>query len=236
MTHGLSADHRMFCHQVEYYSKDYTVITWDVPMHGESRPYTDFSYPRATEELKTILDGEGIEKIILMGHSMGGYVCQEFAIQHPKYIEAFIAIGTTPFGHCYYSKSDRWWLKNTESIMHMYPHKLLVKSISKASTRTKEAYQNMLEMVSPYEKNELCRLIGIAYSDVFCRSEPNRFDFPVLLVVGKYDKTGKVKQYCRAWAEQEGYPLVWIDAAAHCCHVDNPQAFHQAVDAFLEKV
>ena len=43
-THGLTADHTMFAKQAAYFSKKYTTIFWDVPMHGLSRPYKNFSY------------------------------------------------------------------------------------------------------------------------------------------------------------------------------------------------
>lgn len=43
-THGLTANHSMFEKQTEYFKQKYTVITWDVPLHGRSRPYSDFTY------------------------------------------------------------------------------------------------------------------------------------------------------------------------------------------------
>lgn len=62
-THGLTANHIMFEKQVEYFSSKYTIITWDVPLHGESRPYNDFSYKNTALELKTILDFENIKRL-----------------------------------------------------------------------------------------------------------------------------------------------------------------------------
>ncbi|HHU83443.1 MAG TPA: alpha/beta hydrolase, partial [Firmicutes bacterium] len=97
-THGLTANHMMFEKQVDYFSDDYTVITWDVPLQGESRPYKDFSYKNCATELKEILDTENISQVILVGMSMGGYPSQEFAVQYPDRVIAFIALDTTPFG------------------------------------------------------------------------------------------------------------------------------------------
>ena len=34
----------MFEKQIEYFKNEYIVIAWDVPMHGLSVPYNDFSY------------------------------------------------------------------------------------------------------------------------------------------------------------------------------------------------
>ena len=49
--HGMTADHTMFDKQVEYFKKEYKIITWDIPLHGESRPYEYFSYYNVVEEI-----------------------------------------------------------------------------------------------------------------------------------------------------------------------------------------
>ena len=75
-THGLTADHTMFEKQIKYFQKEYTVIVWDVPMHGLSIPYKDFSYENTAKDLNSILHQERIEKVSLFGKSMGGYPSQ----------------------------------------------------------------------------------------------------------------------------------------------------------------
>ncbi|WP_315119140.1 alpha/beta hydrolase [uncultured Clostridium sp.] len=230
---GLTADHRMFEKQVEYFQADYTVISWDIPLHGKSRPYNSFTYENAAYELKSILDNEFLKSAILIGQSMGGYVCQEFAIQYPEMVDAFIGIGTTPFGLSYYSKSDRWWLRQVEPMAKWYPYNFLVKTIAKSATRTKYAYSNMMLMLSSYSKEELCRLIGIAYGDIFYRKEVVHFNFPVLLLVGEFDKTGKVIHYNKKWQEREKYLLKFISNAAHNANVDNFEEVNKVIANFL---
>ena len=72
-THGLTADHTMYKKQIEYFKKEYTVLVWDVPMHGLSTPYKNFSYENTAMDLNSILRQECIEKVSLVGMSMGGY-------------------------------------------------------------------------------------------------------------------------------------------------------------------
>ena len=55
-THGLTANHSMFEKQVEYFRSACTLITWDVPLHGISRPYRDFSYGHCAQDLNEILE------------------------------------------------------------------------------------------------------------------------------------------------------------------------------------
>ena len=65
--HGLTADHRMFAKQTEAFSPEYTVIAWDAPAHGKSRPYRDFTYAHLAAELSQILTAETIRKVVLIG-------------------------------------------------------------------------------------------------------------------------------------------------------------------------
>ena len=120
-THGLTANHSMFEKQIEFFTRNYTVITWDVPLHGLSRPYYNFSYEQSAIELNNILVVENISKVILVGMSMGGYPSQMFASIFPEKVEGFIALDTTPFGLKYYSKSDLWWLKQVKPIAKLFP-------------------------------------------------------------------------------------------------------------------
>lgn len=51
--HGLTANHRLFDGQLEYFKQRYTVIVWDVPLHGFSVCYRNFN---CAEELRLLLD------------------------------------------------------------------------------------------------------------------------------------------------------------------------------------
>lgn len=232
-THGLTANHTMFEKQVEYFSNEYTVITWDVPLHGNSRPYTEFSYENTAIELKTILDVENIQQVILVGMSMGGYPSQEFAIHYPNRVIAFIALDTTPLGLCYYSALDRWCLKHVKPIAKLFTDKMLRNSMAKSVSKTQYAYETMLKMLEPLSKNDIVEQMGIAYGRVFDRKESVHFDFPVLILLGEYDKTGKVKQYCQAWSKKEGYPLHIIKGAAHFSNADNYDDVNKEISSFI---
>lgn len=126
-THGLIADHTMFEKQIPYFADDYTIILWDVPMHGLSKPYRQFSYRDTAEILHSILQEENIERTFLVGMSMGGYPSQHFADRYPNMVKGFVALDTTPLGLRYYSKSDLWWLKQAAPMAKCFTTSLLKK-------------------------------------------------------------------------------------------------------------
>lgn len=235
-THGLTANHIMFEKQVNYFSDDYTVITWDVPLHGESRPYKDFSYKNCAADLKEILDTENISQVILVGMSMGGYPSQEFAVQYPDRVMAFIAVDTTPFGLDYYSPCDRWWLKRVGTIAKWFPEIILKKSIAKSVSKTQYAYDLMLKMLESSSKADIIEQMEIAYAGFLKENKNVRFTFPVLILLGQYDRTGKVSQYCKAWSKKEGYPLHIIKRAAHFSNADNYIDVNNEIKEFIRSL
>lgn len=234
--HGLTADHTLFEKQLSYFVNRFNLFCWDAPAHGKSRPYTDFSYSLSAENLKDILEKEQIKNAVFIGQSMGGYITQTYMKQYPNVIKGFVGIDTCPFGLSYYSKSDIWWLRQIEWMSMCFPHKLLIKSIAKSCTYTETAYQNMLAALQPYSKKELCHLMGIGYAGFLEENCDLEITCPTVLLVGQYDKTGKVKQYCDAWHKKTQFALHTIPKAAHNSNFDNSEAVNQEIDIFLHNI
>lgn len=234
--HGLTADHTLFDRQIDYFVRAYTVLVWDAPAHGKSRPYAHFSYAHAADVLRDILHTEHIERCILVGQSMGGYVIQVLLKRYPQLAQAFIGIDTCPFGMSYYSNSDLWWVEQMESMCRLFPEAVLRESIARSCTRTVYAYRNMHAALSQYSKDELCRLLGAGYRQFARELCDIHIPCPVLLLVGEHDRTGKVRQYNFAWHTREGYPLHLIRRAAHNSNADNSTQCNRLIDAFVQNL
>lgn len=233
--HGMTADHTMFDQQVIHFKESYKLICLDLPCHGKSRPYDAFSYAHVACVLNKILDLESIGKVNLVGQSMGGYVCQEFANHYPTKVESFVGVDTSPFGHDYYARWERYILKSWKNVS-LFSHKRLVRSIAKSATCTEYAYDNLYRSVSTMTKEEIISIMDQGYGELLNRIETIKYNFPVLLVIGDKDKTGNVKKYNKKWASLEGYPLKIIPDASHNSNVDNYKAFNKIVDDFFSSI
>lgn len=230
--HGLTANHTMFEQQFPAFIENYNIIAWDAPAHGESRPYSDFNYENATRGLKQILDECGVQKTVLIGQSMGGFIAQGFICRYPEMVKAFVAIDSTPYGD-YYSESDMWWLRQIERISKLFTEKLLKSSMAKQNSATEIGRSNMMTMIDAYSKSELCHLMGIGYAGFLEDNKECEISCPVLLIVGERDNTGKVRSYNKEWAKNTGFPLIWIPNAAHNSNVDNPEVVNKAIMDFV---
>lgn len=235
-THGVTANHTMFEKQVEFFRGTYTLILWDVPMHGLSRPYSEFSYYRTAVELYQILKSESVRKVVLVGMSMGGYPSQHFAVLYPDMVEGFIALDTTPLGLSYYSKTDLFWLRQVAPMAKLFSEKLLKISMAKSVSKSKYSYEKMMSMLEPLTKADIIEQMRIAYEYVTKENLDADFLFPVLILVGENDSTGKVKTYCKQWSKKTGYPIHMIKGAKHFSNGDNPEQVNYEIQKFVEQL
>ncbi len=232
--HGLTADHTLFDKQIEYFRINHRLVVWDAPGHGKSRPYNEFSYANAAEDLKQVLDKEQIRKAVFIGQSMGGFVIQSFLKRYEGRVRAFIAIDSIPFGREYYSPSDRWWLNQIGWMSALYPYSMLIRAVADSSTYTGEARFNMYHALRNLTKTEITELYDRGFKDFMNENEDLVITCPTLLLVGEHDITGKVKEYNHRWHETTGFPLVIVPDAAHNSNRDNPEFVNKMIDQFLE--
>lgn len=225
-SHGLTADHTLFDKQIAFWSREYTVITWDMPLHGESRPYQDFTFSHLADDMKQILDEEQIGQAVMAGQSGGGYAVQAFALKYPARLGAFLAIGSSPFGKKYYKKSELFVTRHFSAIARLYPYNYYCKAAAKATCRTPEARDSFHDCLKKLGKQGMLTAATAVYRD-FPHYEEVNFTCPVILFVGEYDQTGYVRRYNEMWSKETGYPLLIVPNAAHNANYDNAPFFNQ---------
>ena len=201
-THGATMDHGLFRFQMEYFSHYFRAISWDVPLHGRSRPYEHFSLQDAAEELISILDAEKISIAHLVGQSMGGYISQIAAAGHPDRVHTITAVGSSPIQLSYYSALDRWLLAMTPVLLKLYPYSTLVNAIATQVAISPSSRSYALDTLQTYTKTEIAHIMGAVYRGLLQYDQAS-LPCPVLIVYGDKDKTGKVKSYCDRWAKRE---------------------------------
>jgi 3-oxoadipate enol-lactonase len=96
--HGVYFDHHLWDEQVKEIT-DRTVITLDMPLHGESREIinSDWSLNDCADMLIELVDSLHIPKVIAVGHSWGSMTILRAAHKHPEKFEA-IGLCNMPIG------------------------------------------------------------------------------------------------------------------------------------------
>ena len=233
---GLTADHTLFDKQIEYFGSTYNILVWDAPGHSASRPFElRFELKDKARWLNEILKEENIESPVFVGQSMGGYVTQAFCQYYPGTLKGCVIIDSAPIQKSYYSRFDLYFTEHSESMYRLYPWKSLLKAGSKGVAETEDGRQNMYDMMSIYNKNEYCRLVGHGYrmlTGAIKADLPYTLTCPVQLICGKKDKAGLTKKYNEKWAAKTGYPITWIENAGHNSNADRPEEINAVIEDF----
>jgi len=95
LTHGLAASGAIWSAQVPTFSARHRVVTWDLRGHGESAPNPGpCTLSDLADDLCQVLDASGTERAVVLGHSAGGVVAMQFALEHPQRAAGLVLVGT----------------------------------------------------------------------------------------------------------------------------------------------
>jgi pimeloyl-ACP methyl ester carboxylesterase len=190
LLHGFLENKKMWKDYVAFFSEKYRVITIDLLGHGESDP---LGYVHEMEDnanvINEILEHLKIEKAIILGHSMGGYVGLAFAELYPQKIQKLVLLNST-------SKEDsaEKKLNRTRAIKAVKQNYINFVSLAIANLFSENNRTRLAEEIEKAKTEALkTPLQGIIASlegmkirkDREWLLEQNRF--PVLLILGKKD-------------------------------------------------
>ena len=75
-------------------ARRFTVIAPDLLGHGQSdKPRADYSVAAYANGMRDLLSVLGIDKVTVIGHSLGGGVAMQFAYQFPQMVERLMLVG-----------------------------------------------------------------------------------------------------------------------------------------------
>eukprot|EP00051_Salpingoeca_urceolata_P007295 m.96455 g.96455 ORF g.96455 m.96455 type:complete len:248 (+) comp15191_c1_seq3:149-892(+) len=77
------------------------VYLLDLRNHGSSPHLPSVSYPDQAADLRQFAENEGLENMVLVGHSMGGKVAMAFALQHPELVSKLCVVDIAPIPYTY---------------------------------------------------------------------------------------------------------------------------------------
>lgn len=235
---GLTADHRLFDKQIEYFMGRRRVLVWDAPGHAASWPFEfSFDLMDVARWLDDILKREDIEKPIIIGQSMGGYVGQAYAQMFPEKLYGFIAIDSAPLQREYVTSVEIWLLKRMEPVYRHYPWKWLLNSGTKGVSTTEYGRKLMREIMMVYDGDQAryAKLSGHGFRMLARAMEANlpyAIPCPALLICGEADRAGSCIHYNKAWHERTGIPIVWVKRAGHNANTDAPETVNRAIEGF----
>lgn len=109
--HGLTASRRYVLHGSRTVERSgYRVATYDARGHGQSDPAptaADYRYADYADDAVAVLDHLGVDRAVLVGHSMGAHTAARVALLHPDRVAALVIGGPAHLGRPS-EQLDRW--------------------------------------------------------------------------------------------------------------------------------
>jgi esterase len=94
--HGLLGSSRNWLTTGGDLAAKYHVFALDLRNHGKSPHGEPMDYPAMMADVLAWLDAQGLGKVSLMGHSMGGKVAMLLACRHPERVERLVVVDIAP--------------------------------------------------------------------------------------------------------------------------------------------
>jgi pimeloyl-ACP methyl ester carboxylesterase len=240
LIHGFPLNKSMWNKQVEVLIETYRVIAYDVRGHGNSTAGTDyFSIELFVTDLIKLMDVLKIEKAMLCGLSMGGYIALNAVQNFPKRFGALILCDTNCVADTPEAKGKRMMaIENIQKNgLEQYANESLGNLFAPESFVTnKEKIALVKEMIKGTSVQSLSNtLIALSKRKETCAGLA-AIPVPVLIVVGKEDKITPPDAALLMQKKIKGSKLIIIEHAGHLSNIENSYEFNGQLRKFISSV
>lgn len=238
--HGFPFNKTTWNKQVAALKDNYRVIAYDVRGHGNSfAGNADFSIDLFAKDLLGLMDALKIEKVVLCGLSMGGYIALNAVEKYPERFDALILSDTTCTADTPEAKEKR--LKAIESIKKDGVEKFADESIKnlfapESFATKKEEIAAVREMIVNTSQQSLYKTLRAFYERKETCSRLQDINIPVLIMVGKEDKITPPAAAQLMHEKINGSLLKIIVHAGHLSNIENSSEFNGHLKKFVASV
>lgn len=238
--HGFPFSQEMWKPQVTLLSQNYRVITYDVRGHGGSEVGDgQYSLEFFVDDLFRLLDHLKIEKAIVVGLSMGGYIALRAIERSPERFRALVLCDTRSEADTTEGKIKRAAsikLVKTEGVKKFaegFVKAVFAPQTFEAKPDTVRFIQQIIEKTSPAAIAGT--LFALAARTDTTPSLPN-IKVPTLILVGEHDTLTPPSAAEAMYAKIPDSELHVIPGAAHMSNLENPEEFNKHLLDFLSRL
>ncbi|WP_284264539.1 alpha/beta fold hydrolase [Bradyrhizobium iriomotense] len=235
--HGIGGAARAWRHQLATFGSRFRAIAWDMPGYGGSKPLPNVSITALAEALQEFLQQIEADKPVLVGHSIGGMIVQQWLAQYPRAARAVVLAQTSPA----FGKADGDWQKSFiaarlgpldrgETMNLLAPS--LVKELVGENPDAKGMDVARDCMASVPEASYRAMMLALIGFDL--RSALKDIAVPTLLLSGSRDNNAPAPMMAKMAGYIPAARYVELAGVGHLANLERPDAFNQAIDAFLE--
>jgi pimeloyl-ACP methyl ester carboxylesterase len=230
LVHGWGCNLGFWRDQAPELSKRARVIALDLPGHGGSdKPDIKYDMDLFAAAIDAVMKDAGVERAVLVGHSMGTPVVRQFYRKYPQKTLALVIVdgGLRPFG----TKEQR---EQFMAPLRGPEYKQVLTNMGAAMTATLSAAdkERIRASFAAVPQSGLVSAMEAMSEDSLY--ETDKINVPVLAILAKSPYwPADTEQFLRSLAPDLEYQM-W-DGVSHFLFMDKPKEFNAAVIAFLDK-
>ncbi len=233
LVHGFLGSSEHWQRQLSGLKRHGKIIAPTLPGFGDNR---HLLFPDSIAEVASIilkgLSLAGIQKFVLLGHSMGGMIAQEMTRQESSRITALVLYGTGALGA----------LPGRFETLAATRHRIEQEGVAATTFNTVQNW--LFDGVNSPAFKRLLRIAKQAkqpsmLAALTAMEKWNGVDFlpfcqqPTLILWGANDRSYPFSQTELLWRNIPAAALAVIPHAGHAAHAENPVLFNQLIKSFL---
>jgi 2-hydroxy-6-oxonona-2,4-dienedioate hydrolase len=226
LLHGLFGRLSNWQDTIDYFSKKYRVIIPELPVYEKSLPKEGLD--GLVEFLDSFIQSLNLDKVTLVGNSLGGHVAILYTVKHPDKVERLVLTGSSglyenSLGVSYPKRGSYKYVE--EKVRNIFHNQRVA---------TPQLVDEVYEVVN--NVNKTIKVIKMARSANTnnVASILDRINVPVLLIWGKQDKVTPIDIAYRFEKLIPGdVRLHIIDQCGHVPMMEHPEEFNKVLETFL---
>jgi pimeloyl-ACP methyl ester carboxylesterase len=236
--HGVGGGHHAWDGQLPYFAAlGYPSHSWDQPGYGHSPMVEPYTLEQVVLALKRLIDSVAKEPVVLVGHSMGGFVAQEACARFPELVKGLVlAFTSAAFGGSgefaeKFVAARLGPLDQGKSMAELAAELMPTMRGSKSDPKGLAHAQRMMSAIPAETYRKAVQML----TTFDRRADLAKIAVPTLLVAGSDDKTAPPQVMQRMAEKIPGAEFVVLEGCGHLGPMDQPDAFNAALAGFLQR-
>jgi len=237
--HGVGLDHTIFKKQINYFSKDFRVIAYDMLGHGKSeKPNINYQLSYYVEQLNRLIIDLNLKNPHIVGFSMGAMVAQLFAIKYPYKLKKLCLLNAVAKRN---PKQQKGVLSRVEQVKKEGHHSTIDSALKrwfteKYFTKHPDVIENIRTILSnnPFDAYlESYTLFSV--SDKMLWPKLDKIKAPTLIITGEKDTGSTPEMSLMLGKKIQHSEVAILPNIKHMAPIEASESVNNIIENFLRK-
>ena len=243
LVHGYTGYIKDWRRQLPAFSDSYRVLIVDNRGHGRSEAPDDrstYTVEQIAADVRALVDEMGFERFHLLGHSMGGAVAQELALESPERLLSLTLHDTSDvFANAFANPNVRLWSEYRFRVAQEQGMAALAQLTSPFPPPPHMPAERLEETRERLSRMSVDAFIG-AWEGLSAwpgtRDRANSIEAPALVVWGDLDSQFIIDGSQRLSRSISRSEVAIVPESGHSPQYERPELFNAALGAFLSRI